>query len=214
MIKRPFEQWLYEDVEKEFSIARIKKHSILVDWLNVIDALPLHSNVIRLQVMLEEYVETWQEDEIKMMFIAPLLVEVNFNYAPHYKVFTQRLFSFQTDTIDATGRVEWFVATGQQTPKHPFFFLHEYKPEKTSGNDPLGQLLIAMVYAQISNSTLTQPLYGCYTLGRFWFFVILVDKEYSISRAYDATQTDDLTDIVAILQKVKTYIHQALGLDL
>jgi hypothetical protein len=73
MIKRPFEQWLYEDVEKEFSISRIKKHTTLIAWLNVPDALPLHSNVTRLQIALEEYVEMWQEDEIKMMFIAPYL---------------------------------------------------------------------------------------------------------------------------------------------
>jgi hypothetical protein len=90
--------------------------------------------------------------------------------------------------------------------------LHEYKPEKTSGNDPLGQLLIAMVHAQSLNTALDKPLYGCYTLGRFWFFVVLVGKEYRVSRAYDATQTEDLTAMVAILEKVKAYIHQVLGL--
>jgi hypothetical protein len=42
--------------------------------------------------------------------------------------------------------------------------------------------------------------------------VILDDKEYGVSRAYDATQTDDLTDMVAILKRVKVYIHQILGL--
>jgi hypothetical protein len=212
MIKRPFEQWLYEDVQKEFGIKRIKNHSELLEWLKISHPKPLPNNITRLQNLLEDYIETWNEDELKMMFIAPLLSEINYNHSPDYKVFTQRFFSLQTENIEASGRIEWLVSTGEQTPQKPFFFLQEYKPEKFSGNDPLGQLLIAMVEAQILNENSPKTLYGCYTLGRFWFFIILVGKEYSVSRAYDATQTDDLTDMVAILEKVKQYIHQELGL--
>jgi hypothetical protein len=74
-----------------------------------------------------------------------------------------------------------------------------------------------MVDAQMMNEASPlevgwKPLYGCYNIGRIWFFVILAGKEYSVSRAYDATQTDDLADMVAILKKVKVYIHQVLGL--
>ncbi len=213
MIKRPFEQWLFEEVEKEFSINRTKHHPTLVDWLAVSDAKPLQSGVARLQILIDEYIETWNEDELKMGFIAPLLAEINFHYPKYYKVFTQRLFSLTTENVEANGRVEWVVATGQQTPQKPMFFLQEYKPEKFSGNDPLGQLLIAMVDAQIINGTPEKTLYGIYTLGRLWFFVILQNKEYSVSRAYDATQTKELVQMVAILEKVKGYIHQELGLE-
>ena len=212
MIKRPFEQWLYEDVQNEFGIKRIKNHQVLVAWLDVPNALPLESNITRLQTLLESRIEAWNEDELKMNFIAPLLTEINYHNLPHYTVFSQRYFSLQTDTVEASGRVEWLIATGEQTPKKPFFFLQEYKPEKNAGNDPLGQLLIAMVEAQIMNQPAQHPLYACYNIGRIWFFVVLADKEYSVSRAYDATQTDDLTDMVAILKKVKVYIHQQLGL--
>jgi hypothetical protein len=213
MIKRPFEQWLYEDVQKEFGIKRTKHHPTLVAWLAVTDAKPLSNSVSRLQILIEEYIETWNEDELKMMFIAPLLAEINYHYSPHYKVFTQRLFTLQTETVEANGRVEWLVSTGEQTPKKPLFFLQEYKPEKFSGNDPLGQLLIAMVEAQLLNANSEKPLYGSYTLGRFWFFVVLENKQYSVSKAYDATQVDDLTEMVAILEKVKVFIHQELGLE-
>lgn len=212
MIKRPFEQWLFEDVQEVFGIKRIKNHQTLLDWLNVENAPPLPPNITRLQDLIDNRIESWNEDELKMNFIAPLLTEINYHYLPHYTVFSQRLFTLQTDTVEATGRVEWLVSTGEQTPKRPFFFLHEYKPEKNSGNDPLGQLLMAMIEAQILNETPQTPLQGCYTIGRFWFFVILVGKEYSVSKAYDATQTDDLTLMVAILEKVKMYIHQVLGL--
>ncbi|MDX2303408.1 MAG: hypothetical protein NW226_11440 [Microscillaceae bacterium] len=212
MIKRPFEQWLYEDIHKEFGIKRVKNHPLLLDWITVLEAKPLDKNIIRLQNLIENRIEAWNEDELKMNFIAPLLTEINYHFLPHYTVFNQRYFSLQTETIEASGRIEWLVSQGEQTPQHPFFFLQEYKPEKNSGNDPLGQLLIAMVDVQMLNNTPQKPLYGCYTIGRLWFFVVLLGKEYSVSRAYDATQTDDLSAMVIILERVKEYIHQELGL--
>ena len=212
MIKKPFEQWLYEEVELAFGLERIEDLPALSEWLTVRNTLPLIAPIEKLRLSLRKNVENWNEDEMKTIFINPFLFYFDFYEPPHYRVFTQRLFTLQTPEVEASGRVEWFVATGKQTPKKPFFFLQEFKPEKNGGNDPLGQLLIAMVDAQIMNNNPEQILYGCYNIGRFWFFVVLTGKEYAVSRAYDATQTDDLTDMVAILQKVKVYIHQQLGL--
>lgn len=212
MIKRPFEQWLYEDVEIEFGIERIKNLPAMLQWLDVSTTQDLPERFENLRIELSENVENWNEDELKMMFIALFLAEFKFNNAPHYKVFTQRYFSLQTPTVEASGRIEWFIATGKQTPKKPFFFLQEYKPEKGSNNDPLGQLLIAMVDVQTLNQDAQKPLYGCYIIGRLWFFVLLVGKEYAVSRAYDATQKDDMTAMIQILEKVKQHIHRELGL--
>ncbi|MGB1241503.1 MAG: hypothetical protein ACPG49_03210, partial [Chitinophagales bacterium] len=50
------------------------------------------------------------------------------------------------------------------------------------------------------------PLYGVYTIGRLWFFILLEGKTYSESLAYDATQ-EDLLEIFCILKKVKEYIE-------
>ena len=150
----------------------------------------------------------------KMHFLAPFLVDFDFNNRPHYRVFTQRMMKLVSETVEAAGKVEWMVATGQQTPRKPFFFLHEYKSEIPSGNDPLGQLLIAMVDAQFINGTPEKPIYGCYMIGRFWFFVVLQGKAYSISNAYNSTQTDDMKDIIIILKKVRRYIHEEVGLPI
>jgi len=212
MIKRPFEQWLFEDIEIEFGVERIKNHPNLLEWLDVPIIEKLPEKYENLRNSLSDNVEMWNEDELKMMFIALLLAEINFNNLPHYKVFTQRYFSFQTEHVEANGKVEWLVATGKQTPKKPFFFLQEFKPEKNSGNDPLGQLLIAMLDAQFLNQTPEKPVYGCYMIGRFWFFVVLLGKQYSVSSAFDATQIDDLSQIIGILEKVKHYIHLDLGI--
>jgi len=213
MIKRPFEQWLFEDIEIEFGVERIENFDALNEWIQVPILTELQPNYEKLRKSLAKNVEMWNEDELKMMFIALLLAEIDFNNLPHYKVFTQRYFSFQTEKVEANGKVEWLVATGKQTPKKPFFFLQEFKPEKNSGNDPLGQLLIAMLDAQFLNQNPEKPVYGCYLIGRFWFFVVLLGKQYSVSSAYDATQMDDLSQIIGILEKVKHYIHLDLGID-
>lgn len=212
MIKRPFEQWLHEDVEIEFGINRVKNLPALVDWLHNPSPKQLSPYHEQLRTDLLDNVELLNEDELKMLFIAPFLLTFRFYNLPHYRVFTQRQFSLHTPTVEANGKVEWFVATGKQTPKKPFFFLQEYKPEKHTGNDPVGQLLIAMVEAQQLNGNDALPIYGCYTLDRFWFFTVLVGKNYSISEAYDATKVEELKAMVAILEKVKIYIHQELGL--
>ncbi len=212
MIIRPFEQWLSEDVEIAFNLEFVSDLPILTEWLDVKKDNILSFELEKLRFSLSNNVQYWNEDELKMLFIAPFLVAVDFNNPPLYRVFTQRAFSFATEEVEAGGRVEWLIATGKQTPKKPFFFLQEYKPEKTSGNDPLGQLLIAMVDVQILNQTPEKPLFGCYMIGRLWFFIILLNNKYSTSKAYDATQKDDLSEIVEILEKVKVYIHKDLGL--
>ena len=213
-----FENWETQDLEIAFDLHKNKKMTLLEDWLSASTTFDAHTRkelgILKEKIL--DFADYWNEDELKMLFIAPLLVAFDFKNPPLYRVFTQRLFSLQTEEVEAGGRVEWLVATGKQTPKKPFFFLQEYKPEKTSGNDPLGQLLIAMVDAmvdaQILNETPEKPLFGCYMIGRLWFFIVLKKNIYSVSRAYDATQTDDLGEIFAILEKVKAHIHKELGL--
>jgi len=213
MITKNLEQWLAEEVELTFDIERLRpeKHQILQDWLTHerldTDLIP---NVKRLQDLLVDNVDAWNEDELKIMFIGPLLIEAEFNNYPHYKVFSQRKVRLKTEHVDSSGKIEWMVAKGRQIPRNPFFFLHEYKGEKGTGNDPLGQLLIAMVYAQHKNQNERRPLYGSYILGRLWFFVVLTGKEYSVSPAFDATKTEDLRQILANMQKVKEAIDTYL----
>ncbi len=83
----------------------------------------------------------------------------------------------------------------------PYFFIHEYKREIDASGDPLGQLLIAMVGAWRQNEE-TFPLYGCYVVGRNWFFVLLEDNQYAVSNAFNSTQ-DDIFQIYSILEEIK-----------
>ena len=215
MVIRPFEQWFFEDVETEFGIERIKNLPQLMEWLDTTGVdQEISPHLEKMRVLLSDYVDLWNEDELKMHFIGPFLLDIDFNHSPHYRVFSQRLMRLQSETVEAAGMVEWMVATGKQRPKKPFFFLHEYKSEKPSGNDPLGQLLIAMVDGQLQNNSPNKPIYGCYMIGRMWFFVLLKDKAFGVSRAYDSTQRDDMKDMIIILKRVKRYIHEELGLPI
>ncbi|MEM0991701.1 MAG: hypothetical protein AAF847_03445 [Bacteroidota bacterium] len=212
MIVKPFEKWLFEDVEIEFDIERVEDMPSLKRWINVEALEDLPPRIDQLRLSLARNVETWNEDELKMLFIGPFLLEFDFNHPPAYRVFTQRFVKFKTERIESSGRVEWMIATGKQRPRQPFFFLQEYKPEKTNGNDPLGQLLIAMVDAQAKNDMSHQNLFGCYTIGRLWFFVLLEGKQYGVSRAFDATQLDDMQAMFVILKKVEKHIHEVLNI--
>ncbi len=82
--------------------------------------------------------------------------------------------------------------------------LHEYKKEKGTDNDPLGQLIIAMITAQEINQN-QFPIYGAYVMGRNWFFLTVKDRKYCISDEYVATR-EDIFDIFKILKKLKNII--------
>jgi hypothetical protein len=172
---KPFKDWEAEEVELTFGINRL--HSMpFIDNLKNIKLPENHPN----RAILEDYrleafdlVDSWNEDEYKFMFISPFFKLVNLK-SVNYKVFTQRPMSVKYDNDQKTsdGLVEFMLAKGRQIPRKPHFFLHEYKPEKRRDNDPLGQLLIAMVAAQKLNLD-DKPIYGIYVNGRNWFFVAL-----------------------------------------
>ena len=147
-------------------------------------------------------IEGWNEDEYKFLFISPFLKLVDFS-TDYFNVFTQRPMSvtYENGTKTTTGKVEWMVARGRQNPKQPHFFFHEYKPEKNRDNDPLGQVLIAMVAAQVINSN-DKPIYGIYVNGRNWFLIVLNGKQYATSKAYDIT-SDEIFDLFAILEHLR-----------
>ncbi len=207
---KSFESWSFEEVQKTFGIKRTFQNSVLANWIKA-DKQPSETerNTIEFQRdLLLRYVDSWNEDEIKFHFISPFISIINFT-TDKYKSFTQRNLHFKTDKVEAGGRVDFMVCTGIQKPDRPFFFFNEYKPSKRGFNDPLGQLLIEMVAALHLNNNDT-PIYGAYTEGRFWYFVVLGENEYAISDAFDATN-NEIYKIYAILCKAKDYIEEILA---
>lgn len=201
---RSFDTWTYEQVEDVFGITPIQSNSQFDSWLKSEDCMPneLEKKLLdNYRKLLLREVQNWNEDELKLFFIGPVLGLINFN-TDTFKPFTQRTLSIDNGTASASGKVDFMLAKGKMIPKIPYFCLHEYKQENRRENDPLGQLLIGMVAAQAKNPNPLLPIYGCYVSGRNWFFVLLEGTTYCLSDAYVATSEAAYT-IFAILKKCK-----------
>ncbi|MEN8218698.1 MAG: hypothetical protein ABFS56_20470 [Pseudomonadota bacterium] len=207
---KPFSQWTKEEVETEFNLRMEPDNKKLQDWLNVEQTVSANEaeQLKKLSQKLLYHVHDWNEEELKVYFLAFILDLIDF-YQNKYRPFMERPLSIKYDENKRLwGNVDFLVASGTQSPKQPFFFIHEYKKQLDTSNDPLGQLLAAMVAAQKLNQS-SHAIYGAYIIGRHWYFVILDGESYSESFAYDATK-EEIIMIVNILRHTKTIINQIL----
>lgn len=178
--------------------------------------------LLQLQKRYKFYLRSWNEQELREHFIIPILDLIDFYMADlHIASFSERDVKVNYKQAILQGKVDWMVASGRFAPKQPFFFIHEYKKEKGVTNDPVGQLVATLFAAQLLNQQPPKPdlfdptpthfgnvpLYGCYVLGRFWFFVRLKDKKYYISDAYDSTKKEQLAFIFKLLKAQKLMIQ-------
>jgi hypothetical protein len=211
---KPFEKWKTQEVEDTFGIRQKETLPEMQAWLNTdfkIDAAE-EKTLQKLQDLLRKFVDFWNEEDLKVFFILPLINLVDFYQWDKYRPFNEQLLEQEVpdvhnQLIKLRGFVELMVATGKQIPKIPFFFIQEYKPQFGPKNDPKGQLLCEMVATQAKNAD-NLPLYGLYVVGRSWFFVLLKDKDYIVSKAFDSYESDDLPCIVQMLKFVKAEIDK------
>ena len=207
--RKSFDDWTAQDIRDTFDIEQLPTLPLLEQWLSIV-----HKPNARKAEFMEEkrallarFYRSWNEDELKFRFIAQIVELANL-IGKRYNTFTQRLLSSVINGILLQGRPELMVATGQEEPKKPYFFIHEYKPTKQTG-DPLGQVLAAMYAAQALNAD-EKPIFGCFVLGNTWQFLILDKQAYALSRTYDANQTGDLQDIYSALCQTKVYIEERI----
>lgn len=199
---RTFGSFTFDVVEKLFNIEEVTNLALLDEWLTATFTVNESIKYILdyLKNHLLEKANIWNEDELKMFFIGPLIEIANIS-TKQFQTFTQRSFSMVHEGEEIGGRVDFLVAKGRRVPEIPYLCIHEYKQETDNSGDPLGQLLIAMVVAQSKNEKST-PILGAYVIGRSWFFVVLNDKQYAKSRAFDAS-SESIFQIFAMLQQSK-----------
>ena len=153
------------------------------------------------RLTLRKRVNGWNEETLKMKFIAFIIDLVNYDTDDLEGVFDAEL----KGTVQGK---KLSVITDYALSKYafdlkeqPYFYFHEYKPRKKS-KDPVAQLLLAMLIAQEKNE-IQRPLYGCAVVGELWYFMVLDNKTYSISDGYLASNADGLQTILLILRKFK-----------
>ncbi len=209
-----FKYWTREKLNKRFGLKRVYQSELLNDWLQKTPEIDDYERVIllRWQENLIKFIDYWNEEEVKLKFIGNMISLVNFD-TESLSAFAERELSGTVDGEEMNGNPDFMVARGKQEVDSPFFFLHEYKKELDNNSpDPAGQCLAAMLLAYEKNRNVPEmaekPIYGTYVIGRNWFFVILKDREYAISLAYDATHSDQLYDILRILKANREKIRE------
>lgn len=209
---KPFKHWIRQEVEEVFGIKEVKKHDLLDAWLNAECTISdeKKERLEALRLFLDENVDLWNEAELKMNFLGPLLLLVNYN-TDNYRTFMERPLVAEKDGDTASGTVDFMIAKGRQEPRSPFFSVHEYKPDPTGSKDPLGQLMIALVAIHQANHKegFEFPLYGVYVIGQFFYFVVFDGKVYAKSRYFAAT-TEEIFKIYCLLEQVKSYIENVV----
>jgi hypothetical protein len=143
---------------------------------------------------------------------------VRFTQRLRFNLFAQRTLAAEVQQIQLQGRVDEVIASGYREPELPFFAFNEYKketdqtpPDLPKGEeyiyDPAGQALAAMLVGQQQNREADHdfPIYGCYIIGRNWFFMVLEGNKYATSKAYQSTEYNDALQILRILLRLKTY---------
>lgn len=160
---------------------------------------------------LDFYGNYWDNNALNMNFLTHLIRLAKLRENEKIDVFYERTLSWEYE-----GRTERVVCDcllakpfGIYAPQVPYFFLQEFKKQKQN-EDAEGQMLLAMLIAQQNNNN-EKPVYGCYLQGKNWVFTTLHEKNYCVSRQYDATQTADLHQIVYILRALKEVILTELS---
>jgi hypothetical protein len=160
--------------------------------------------------MAEEIAEDsgyWNEEELKIDFVGLAFRIAKIKIRKKIKVFYERPLSAVVNGYELSVVSDCIVATPEpfHAPRHPYFFLQEFKKKRGEKKDPEAQMLTAMLIAQELNQD-NKPIYGGYLIGPNWHFTILDGKNYCTSGQFDATKKSDLLQIIFILRKLKELI--------
>jgi len=193
-------------LKETFGLVRVLEMPELTNWLSVQEIkLEEYENIVfnKMKNYAALRVDDLSEYEHFGKLISPI-----FNFAEldtdDFRFFAQRDIAATVGDIQLRGRVDGMVASGSSQPRLPFFCLNEFKKSLDAPGDPAGQCLAAMLAAQTLNNN-NLSIFGIYIMGRNWYFTILKEKKYAISREFDESE-EDIFDIVKILKKLKINI--------
>jgi hypothetical protein len=201
------------EIRVEFGLKRkFKPTPLLAQWIDVppFDELSDNEYLLLLLEDLQLNVDTWNEDELELFFIGPIL-KLFCNYrGGDFMMYSQREISAQINGIILKVKSDFMLAKGDgEVLQIPYFCFHEYKRTKKNPSDPIAQLLQAMLIAQEMNKN-GKPVYGAYVIGKDWYFMVMEGKEYCISESYRATNKQELLQIIAILRAFRVILETTL----
>ncbi len=198
-----------KELNSIFDIEQKIDKNIFFDWFN--NDIQINKEIEDLLKDLindeADYIIFYDEEDLKMRFLSPILRSVNFK-SDKFRDFYDEKILYQTEKFILTGEVDFTISTGLRFAKNPYFFIQEFKRAEEFSN-PRPQLLAELISAIELNNEISMR--GAYIIGAIWNFVILEklgkDKyQYFISQNFDSTKIDDLIDIYKNLLFVKNEI--------
>ncbi len=197
-----------------FNLETGKTSDLMTKWFTCNLDLS-EENILRIKKISDQYSDEgdyWNEEELKVRFLAKIMEISEMEEQGRVKAFLERNISASSENYEISVKVDLMLATplGKNSPQRPYFFLQErnaarLKKGKKSSNDPEAQMLAAMLGSQILNNN-GKPVFGCYEVGRNWYFATLEGKKYILSRQFDAASYSDLILIVNILHNIKSLV--------
>jgi hypothetical protein len=212
MQKYGFRQCTLTLLDRLFGLRKSFSPALLDHWLPAnIELSDIERKILQnYQELLILNSDAWNEQELSLHFIGPILGLARFTEPYRFNLFAVRkigaILPGQDDEIELSGEPDGLIATGYREPEIPMFAFTEYKRDLDPEGDPAGQTLAAMLVGQKLNAT-AHPIYGCYVVGREWFFMVLQEKRYAISNGHNALQTAELEEILRILKALKLIIY-------
>jgi hypothetical protein len=202
------------EVIDRFEINKVFDCSILIDWTTNTTGIlkPAYLEILEeARQQLTYKWDEWNEEELKMNFVSIVIFVAQLDVPKRINTYFERKLTGKVQDIPVSVTVDCMLAapTYSGRPKTPYFFLQEFKRSLGDNHDPEGQMLAAMILSQELNQD-HNPLYGSWIQGRFWYFTTLTNKDYCVSKPFDATDADDILQIVLILSKLKSLIISRL----
>lgn len=197
-----------------FDLRKVAKLPSLDAWLEEKPQLNDVEKTIakHYQGRLVENIDSWNEQELSLHFIGPIFAAIDFTVPYKLNLFAQRNISAQVGDYLLHGKPDGIIASGYHAPEVPYFCFQEFKKEQDHQGDAIGQNLAAMLIGQKENDN-GKPIYGCYVVGRSWFFMTLENTKYAISKAFSADDDEDIFGIIRMLKTLRVLLFKRLGIE-
>ena len=200
-----------KELKNFFSIKKALNYDIFNNWFNNNIAINRHIEDFLIELIDDNrlFIDSYNEEDLKVHFIIPLLNKIRFKSIEHnIRDFYENKIIYKADRFIFSGTTDFVVAKGLFETEKPYFFIQEFKKAEYFSN-PRPQLLAELISAIELNNDISMR--GAYIVGAIWNFVILEklgqDKyQYFVSQNFDSTKIDDLKDIYKNLVFVKNEI--------
>lgn len=211
-MKSNFREWSLDKIEEAFGLVQVESLPLLTELLQFEYQIDAYESRY-LSSLRRNYVnlggDNWNEIELENKLISPLIVFSEIENK-QFAYFLERELKVEIGDYELFGKVDGMIATGFRSPKKPYFCLNEYKRQTDPDGDPQGQVLIAMLAAQHLNNN-AKPVFGCYIIGRTWYFLVLQGLSYAISVDYSCADDEEMHDIFRILKGLRYFIEKIIA---